>query len=267
MEICLNKEEEHRVKFTSKKIVVEQIKKYKELLKKVLNGQSQLSEEAKQLLQEELLVNFDTAVQENVLINNQTWEEAPDEEAQGTIGHQCKDYSVREEELGVIEDECSALDDLLDENIVETSRKRRKGPKEILPYVVRSLKAERKLMGMYEEVVKPQEVGKDPVQETIMTNLLDAAPRMFRQASAVMKSLQAVQQRAEGLRQVLKMRPTAESLEVFREVLCSRPNGEEKTASGTRPPIKRAIEQTELRNNYAPGLKRPAICNSNDKPE
>lgn len=55
MEICLNEEEEYRVKFTSKKNVVEQIKKYKELLKKVLNGQPQLSEEAKQLLQEELL--------------------------------------------------------------------------------------------------------------------------------------------------------------------------------------------------------------------
>lgn len=55
MEICLNKEEEYRVKFTSKKNVVEQIKKYKELLRKVLNGQPQLSEEAKQLLQEELL--------------------------------------------------------------------------------------------------------------------------------------------------------------------------------------------------------------------
>ncbi|XP_042177643.1 kinetochore-associated protein NSL1 homolog isoform X1 [Oncorhynchus tshawytscha] len=267
MEICLNEEEEYRVKFTSKKNVVEQIKKYKELLKKVLNGQPQLSEEAKQLLQEELLANFETAVQQNVLINNQTWEEAPDEEAQGTIGHQCKDYSVREEELGVIEDECSALDDLLDENIVGTSRKRRKGPKEILPYVVRSLKAERKLMGMYEEVVKPQEMGKDPVQETIMTTLLDAAPRMFKQASAVMKSLQVVQQRAEGLGQVLNMCPTAESLEVFREVMGSRPNGEEKTASRTRPPIKRAMEQTELRNNYAPVLKRPAICNSNDNPE
>ncbi|XP_021467684.2 kinetochore-associated protein NSL1 homolog isoform X2 [Oncorhynchus mykiss] len=245
MEICLKEEEEYRVKFTSKKNLVEQIKKYKELLKKVLNGQPQLSEEAKQLLQEELLANFETAVQENVLINNQTWEEAPDEE----------------------EDECSALDDLLDENIVGTSRKRRKGPKEILPYVVRSLKAERKLMGMYEEVVKPQEMGKDPVQDTIMTTLLDAAPRMFKQASAVMKSLQVVQQRAEGLGQVLNMCPTAESQEVFREVMGSRPNGEEKTASRTRPPIKRAMEQTELRNNYAPGLKRPAICNSNDKLE
>lgn len=51
----MNEEEEYRVKFTSKKNVVEQIKKYKELLKKVLNGQPQLSEEAKQLLQEELL--------------------------------------------------------------------------------------------------------------------------------------------------------------------------------------------------------------------
>lgn len=69
---------------------------------------------------------------------------------------------------------------------------------------------------------------------------------------SAVKSLQAVHQRANGLRQVLNMRPTAKSLEVFGEVFSSRPNREDKTASRTRPPIKRAIEQAELRNNYAP---------------
>lgn len=42
--------------------------------------------------------------------------------------------------------ECSTVDDLLDEKIVQTSWKRSVYPKKILPYFVRSLKAERKLM-------------------------------------------------------------------------------------------------------------------------
>ncbi|KAL0967452.1 hypothetical protein UPYG_G00252410 [Umbra pygmaea] len=264
METYCNEETQYRVKVTSKKNVVEQINKYKELLKKVINGQFQLSEEAKQLLQEELLLNFETAVQENVLINDKTWEDAAEED--GKIGHQSTDYSVREEEVeGVIEDEVLALDNLLDDNIVETAQKRRKYPKKITPYVVRSLKAERKLMGMYKEVVKPQVVEKDPVQETIMTNLSKSAPFNFNQASSVMKSIHAVQQRAEGLTQVLNTRPTAESMGVLAEVFGSRPNMENRMANRSRTTIKRAMEHTELRNIYSLGIKKPAL--SEHKPE
>lgn len=42
--------------------------------------------------------------------------------------------------------ECSTMDDLLDEKIVQTSWKRSIYPKKILPYFIRSLKAERRLM-------------------------------------------------------------------------------------------------------------------------
>lgn len=42
--------------------------------------------------------------------------------------------------------DCSMVDDLLDEKIVQTSWKRSVYPKKILPYFVRSLKAERKLL-------------------------------------------------------------------------------------------------------------------------
>ncbi|XP_019911676.1 kinetochore-associated protein NSL1 homolog isoform X2 [Esox lucius] len=244
METCSNKETDYRVKLTSKTIVVEHIKKYKELLKTLLNSQSRLSEEAKQLFRKELLLNFETAVQENVLINDETWDEAPEEE-----------------------DEANALQNLLDDNIVETAQKRRKCPKEIIPYVVRSLKSERKLLGLYKEVVKPEELQMDPVQETIMSSVSDAAPCMFKHASTVVKSIQAVQQRAEGLKQVLNSRPSAESLDVLEDVFASMPNKASKMTSRERPPIKRAVEYTELRNNYAPGLKRPAIFYSNDKSE
>ncbi|XP_071391079.1 kinetochore-associated protein NSL1 homolog, partial [Centroberyx affinis] len=117
--------QEFRVQVTAKKAVVEQINKYKEVLKNVVEGQPGVAEETKQLLLQELLANFEAAVKDNVLVNGQPWDEAPDDEA---------------------EDGAVALESLLDDSIVETSRRRRRYPKEILPYVVRSLKAQRKLM-------------------------------------------------------------------------------------------------------------------------
>lgn len=44
------------------------------------------------------------------------------------------------------EDEAVDLESLLDDTIVETTRRRRTYPRKILPHVVHSLKAERKLM-------------------------------------------------------------------------------------------------------------------------
>lgn len=48
--------EEYRVQVATKKTVVELIQKYKDVLKKVLDGQSGIAEEARQLLLQELLM-------------------------------------------------------------------------------------------------------------------------------------------------------------------------------------------------------------------
>lgn len=47
--------QEYRVRVTSKKQVVEQMNKYKEVLKKALNGQPGLPEETQRVLLQELL--------------------------------------------------------------------------------------------------------------------------------------------------------------------------------------------------------------------
>ncbi|XP_032399508.1 kinetochore-associated protein NSL1 homolog [Etheostoma spectabile] len=159
--------QEYRVQVTSKKQVIEQMNKYKDILKTALSGQTDVAEDTKRVLLQELLANFEAAVQDNVLVNGQPWDEAPDVEA---------------------EDEDLNLQNLLDDAIVETARRRRKYPKQILPHVVHSLKAERKVMELYEHAVKPQEVVKDPKQESIMNNLLTAAPGMVKQAIQVIKS-------------------------------------------------------------------------------
>ncbi|KAJ8355822.1 hypothetical protein SKAU_G00186160 [Synaphobranchus kaupii] len=131
--------EDYRVKLKSKKIVLDQLEKYRELIKKLLDGQSTITEEVKQQILQDLLWDFDRGVQESVLINGESWEDAPNE---------------RDDEA-----DCKTLDDLLDENILETTLKRRNYPKKILPYVVRSLKAERELMKIWTLVDTPLELA------------------------------------------------------------------------------------------------------------
>ncbi|XP_035280193.1 kinetochore-associated protein NSL1 homolog [Anguilla anguilla] len=243
-------EKDYRVKLKSKKVVTDQLGKYRELIKKLLDGQSTITEEVKQQILEELLRDFDRGVQENILINGKAWEDAPNE--------------------GDDEEDCKALDDLLDENILETTMKRSSYPKKILPYVVRSLKAERELMGLYKEVVKPQEMKKDPVQETIMMNLSEAAPKITRQASSVMKSLQGLQQKAAGVCQVLSMQPTAESREIHAEVF-GAPGGEAAPLvpggiARNGQPLKRAVLEMELSSAYALPVKKPPAAANVEEP-
>ncbi|XP_036942959.1 kinetochore-associated protein NSL1 homolog [Acanthopagrus latus] len=236
---------DYRVQVTSKKTVMEQIKKYKDVLKTALDKQPEVAEETKRVLLQELLANFEAAVQDNVLVNGRPWEEAADDE------------------------EDVDLDSLLDDTIVETTRRRRAYPKKILPHVVHSLKAERKIMGMYEQAVKPQEVLRDPDQESIMNDLSAAAPGMVKQAIQVIKSINTLQKQAEGLCEILNMKSSPATLEIHREVFGS--NGQSEAllppvngASRNRQPIKRAVEEAAAANGYVPLSKKPV---GEDEPE
>ncbi|XP_048841487.1 kinetochore-associated protein NSL1 homolog [Brienomyrus brachyistius] len=226
--------EDHRIKLSSKKQACEQLRKYRELLNKVLDGQTCISEEAKQLLLEELMRNFEAGVKDNILINGETWDEAPDEDE---------------------DDDCKKLDDMLDENILETSLRRSRYPKQILPYVVRALKAERETMGLYEQAIKPVKIIKDPIQGSTVSSLSEAVPKTVRQAAAVMKSLQTVQQHAEGLRQVMATQTTAQTLELHQEVFGKLP-GVEQSRDGRKRPLKRSAVEMEMNSIYVLNPKR-----------
>ncbi|KAF7656084.1 hypothetical protein LDENG_00046410 [Lucifuga dentata] len=231
--------EEYRVQVTSKKQVVKQMDKYKEVLKKVLDGQPDLPEETLRALQQELLANFEAAVQANVLVNGQPWDEAPDDE----------------------EEEAIDLENLLDDTIVDTAWRRRTYPKQILPHVVHSLKAERKLMGLYEHTVKPQEIIKDPNQESIMSELSEAARSMVKQAMQVMKSIKTLQKQAEGLCEILNMKPSQTTLEIQQEVFGYNDQSDAPlllagTASRNWQPVKRAIEDKAATDCYVPPSKK-----------
>ncbi|XP_060763616.1 kinetochore-associated protein NSL1 homolog isoform X1 [Neoarius graeffei] len=231
------KQQDFRVNVKSKRMVTHQLTKYKSLLIKLLERQPELNESDVEKMLQEMLLNFEVAVQENISVGGFSWDEAAAEE-------NCEDY------------ECSIMDDLLDEKIVQTSWKRSVYPKKILPYFVRSLKAERKLMSLFETAVKPQEVKRDPVQDTVMSSVSAAAPRMFTQASTVMKSLKDVKQMAEGLHQVLNTQPSAETLEAYGDVFCCDGKHSEvrcsSEESANRHSIKRAASEREYSMQYAP---------------
>ncbi|KAM6991940.1 kinetochore-associated protein NSL1 homolog [Tautogolabrus adspersus] len=239
--------EEYRVKVTSKKKVMEHINKQKEILQTALDGQTDILEETKRVLLQELLANFEAAVQDNVLVNGKPWEEAPDDE----------------------ESEAVDLESLLDDTIVETTRRRRTYPRKILPHVLHSLKAERKIMGLYEQTVKPPKVVRDPEQESIMNDLSAAAPVMVKQAIQVIKSINTLQKQAEGLCEILNMTPSHATMEVHREVFGSNSQSDAAPSpvnggTGSRQPIKRAVEEAAEANCYVPLSKKPA---ADEKPE
>ncbi|KAK2889842.1 kinetochore-associated protein NSL1 homolog [Channa argus] len=226
-----DKNEEYRVQVTSKKQLTEQMNKYKDVLKTALDGQPDMEEETKRVLLQELLANFEAAVKLNVLVNGQPWEEALDAEE---------------------EDEALDLEALLDDTIVETTRRRRTYPKQILPHVVHSLKAERKLMGLYENTVKPQEVVKDIDQENIMKDLSTEAPRMVKSAIQIIKSIGTLQKQAEGLCEILNTKPSHTTLEIQSLVFGGNGQSDAPVHAPTRSrqPIKRALEEAAATDCY-----------------
>ncbi|KAK5903130.1 hypothetical protein CgunFtcFv8_006938 [Champsocephalus gunnari] len=224
--------EEFRVKVTSKKQVTQRINEYKKILQTALDGQTGVAEETKTSLLHDLLATFEAAVQENVLVNGLPWEEAPDVE----------------------DEEPLDLESLLDDAIVETTRKRRAYPTQILPHVVHTLRAERKLMRLYEHAVKPQELVKYPEQESIMRDLSAAAPVLVTQATQVIKSIGTLQRQAEGLCEILNTKASAATLEIHREVFGV--NDQSDAASRSRQPIKRAVEESAAAGCFVPLGKR-----------
>ncbi|XP_027895539.1 kinetochore-associated protein NSL1 homolog [Xiphophorus couchianus] len=214
-------EQEFRVRLTSKRKTTELMNRCCELLRSALDGQPDISEDSRRVLVQELLANFEAAVRLNVLVDGQPWDEAPDLE----------------------DEEALCLDSLLDDSILDTAWRRRSYPKRILVHVVHALKAERKVLGLYETSVQPAELHRDPDLESIMSDVSAAAPGIVRQAIQVIKSIDALQQQATGLCEILNLKPSAASLQIHREVLGSTAMPPAGGAARGRQPVHRAVEE------------------------
>ncbi|XP_043962966.1 kinetochore-associated protein NSL1 homolog [Gambusia affinis] len=221
-------EQDFRVRLTSKRKTTELMNRCCELLRSALDGQPDISEDSRRVLVQELLANFEAAVRLNVLVDGQPWDEAPDLE----------------------DEEALDLESLLDDSILDTAWRRHSYPKRILPHVVHALKAERKVLGLYESSVQPAELLRDPDLESIMSDVSAAAPGMVRQAIQVIKSIDALQQQAAGLCEILNLKPSAASLQIHREVLGSAAMTPAGGAARGRQPVHRAMEEAAAAQGY-----------------
>ncbi|XP_068199346.1 kinetochore-associated protein NSL1 homolog isoform X2 [Antennarius striatus] len=215
---------EYRVQVPSKRRVIDQIDRYQQVIKRVLDGQEDVGPDTRRMLLQELLASFEAGVQENVLVDGRPWDEAPDVEE---------------------------LESLLDDAIVDTSWRRRCYPRQILPHVIHALKAERKLMVLFEHHLKPPPHTNHPDQEAIMKDLSAAAPVMVKQAQQVVKSIRTLHQQAEGLREVLNMNSSSSSVEIHREVLgCGSRSHDFPAAVRSRQEMKRSVEDAAAADGY-----------------
>ncbi|CAF89539.1 unnamed protein product [Tetraodon nigroviridis] len=228
---------ELRVDVSSKREVLQQLQRYKNILETVLDGQKDVEEETTRVLLQELLADFEAGVQDSVLVDGKPWEEAADGES-------------------------SDLDVVLDDAIVEAAWKRRVYPRRVLPHAVRSLKAERKLLGLHAKAVNPEELVRDPGGEKIMSDVAAAAPQVVKEAVQVMKSIHSVQRQAEGLCDVLTTKPSPTTLEIHQEVLGHTGQSDahllpEGGTHRSRRPIRRAVEEAAAAGGYVPPAKKP----------
>ncbi|KAJ6666900.1 hypothetical protein lerEdw1_018902 [Lerista edwardsae] len=90
----------------------------------------------------EALWNFETAVQENITINGQPWQESSNDLQSDT--------------------DIKLLEDQLDELIVEVASKRNLCPRKIQVHVIKTIKTQQNILNCCQPVVNPQEIKVEP---------------------------------------------------------------------------------------------------------
>ncbi|XP_063775122.1 kinetochore-associated protein NSL1 homolog [Pseudophryne corroboree] len=220
---------DHKVHCYSKKLLQDVLAKCTEIGKQVLESQQQLSPDRRQLELRNFVWDFETAFQENISINGQSWHEAPDSDGESAI---------------------KILEDQLDDAIIDTAVKRRRYPNKVKRHFVRELKAERELLDHYKPVVKPQELKLDVSHEFSRMCLIEKADIVFQQINETMKALPVQLEKAEGFSQVLSLQPALEACHLRRNIFSSRvvledvaktqPKGLETTPTDNEPQTKAA---------------------------
>ncbi|NWS45634.1 NSL1 protein, partial [Probosciger aterrimus] len=150
------------------------------------------------------LWNFKAAVQENITINGQPWDET-------------KDDSKRQSGSDI-----KSLEDEFDKVIVMTTTKRKQWPRKILIHAVQALKAEQELLMLYQPVVPPEEIRSPPSQDAYMADLKQVMETASKHIRGAMKTLPGLIERAEGFSQVLTWQPALELCRVHQGVFACK---------------------------------------------
>ncbi|XP_032172916.1 kinetochore-associated protein NSL1 homolog [Mustela erminea] len=186
--------EDFRVRCTSKRAVTEMLELCGRFVEKL--GDT-LPEEIREPALRDVQWTFESAVQENVSINGQAWQEASD--------------SFMDSDIKVLEDQ-------FDEIIVDIATKRKQYPRKILECVVKTIKAKQEILKQYYPVVHPLDLKYDPDPACRVENLKCRGETIAKEISEAMKSLPALIEQGDGFSQVLKMQPIIQLQRVHQEV-------------------------------------------------
>ncbi|XP_040841731.1 kinetochore-associated protein NSL1 homolog [Ochotona curzoniae] len=190
--------EDLRVRCTSKRAVTEVLELCGSLVQKLGDA---LPAEVREPVVRDLQWTFESAVQENVSINGQTWQEASDN---------C-----------VMDSDIKMLEDQFDEVIVDLTTKRKQYPRKILECVVKTIKAQHEILKQYHPVVYPLDLNCDPDPAARMGPLKLRGEAIAKEISEAMKSLPVLIEQGDGFSQVLKMQPIIQLQRIHQEVSSS----------------------------------------------
>ncbi|XP_057407746.1 kinetochore-associated protein NSL1 homolog isoform X1 [Balaenoptera acutorostrata] len=193
-----------RVRCTSKRAVTEMLELCGCFVQKLGDA---LPEEIREPVLRDAQWTFESAVQENVSINGQTWQEASD------------NYFM--------DSDIKVLEDQFDEIIVDIATKRKQYPRKILECVIKIIKAKQEILKQYHPVVHSLDLKYDPDPAPRMENLKCRGETIAKEISEAMKSLPALIEQGDGFSQVLKMQPVIQLQRVHQEVFsgcCRKPD-------------------------------------------
>lgn len=190
--------EDFRVRCTLKRAVVEVMEMCGRFVQEL---GAALPEDVRELAVRDAQWTFESAVQENVSINGQAWEEATD-------------HCFMDSDIKVLEDE-------FDELIVDVSTKRRQYPRRILESIVKTLKAQHASLKQYHPVVPPLDLKCDPDPASRVEDLKCRGETIAKEMSEAMKALPVLIEQGDGFSQVLKMQPVIQLQRISQEVFSS----------------------------------------------
>ncbi|XP_035965656.1 kinetochore-associated protein NSL1 homolog isoform X1 [Halichoerus grypus] len=195
--------EDFRVRCTSKRAVTEMLELCGRFVEKLGDA---LPEEIREPAMRDVQWTFESAVQENVSINGQAWQEASD---------------------NFMDSDIKVLEDQFDEIIVDIATKRKQYPRKILECVIKTIKAKQEILKQYYPVVHPLDLKYDPDPASRVENLKCRGETIAKEISEAMKSLPALIEQGDGFSQVLKMQPIIQLQRVHQEVFsgcCRKPD-------------------------------------------
>ncbi|XP_008823065.1 kinetochore-associated protein NSL1 homolog [Nannospalax galili] len=187
-----------RVRCTSKRAVTEVVELCGRFVRELGDA---LPEEIREFALRDAQWTFESAVQENVSINGQAWQEASDS---------C-----------FIDSDIKVFEDQFDEIIVDLARKRKQHPRKILECIIRTLKAQHETLKHYHPAIHPLDLKCDPDPASRVENLKCQGEVIAKKMSDAMKALPALIEQGDGFSQVLKMQPIIQLQRVHQEVFSS----------------------------------------------